>query len=271
MAFSFSNIVNKIKQQFTPKTFFNVETGEIIKSKEYKKLSEEDKKLFISESKLPTGKATEPTLETSGSKTKASEEVHRKTPSIEDMSSPRVSIFKRPKKHRGGDGRKKKEKAQARIEQKEKKQKKIEKKKAKTYKEIAPPKPPKKIVRELETKLKETPQLIDSIEMLRRQLLDLERKAYPMFDLSMAKGYLTSILDENEAYYEGTSTYVNYILEHEEEISMLLTNIEYDSTQQKVDTAVTELASLLNMGTLSSLQQDTLDHVHDSYGWDENG
>ena len=61
MAFSFKVFINKIKEGFTPKTYMNVDTGEIIKKREFKKLSPIEQEEYITvpnkpkEKELPKG------------------------------------------------------------------------------------------------------------------------------------------------------------------------------------------------------------------------
>lgn len=261
MAFSFKNIINKIKQQFTPKTFLNIDTGEIIKSKEYKQLEATQKELY-----LPTRKIG---LESDS----VQQEVNKiKTPN-QQVNQTRI---KKPVQEKPKTGkiiskeereRRKEFRKELGIDKRTNKSK--EKKREKdTYEDIKPPKPPKKITQELEEKLAEPPVPIDSIESLKAQIRELERKNFPMVDLSSARGFLMSIIEDNEGYYEDTNDYHNYLIQNEEEISEAITSVEYyGSTQEEIDGYLTELATLLNMGALSSLQSDELENIRNAYGW----
>lgn len=282
MAFSFDNIVNRIKQQFKPKTFFNVETGEIIKSKEYKKLDEEQKKLYIKETALPREQVSTPIIDTNGYKPKGTEEVKssRVESTEEDLTSGRIYRPKvRQRKPRGKDKKPRKKRESKSKEAKENKTKpnkpktKTSENKKKTYKDVKPPAPPKDITKEFEKNMEQPLPIIDNIQALKTEIVNLERKTYPVYDLSGTRSYLLGIVEDMEAYYEGTSDYSNYLKENEDEIAELLWEIQYESKdQEKIDTAITQLATLLNMGTLSPMQQDKLDYIHDNYGWsDTNG
>lgn len=342
MAFSFDNLINKIKQQFKPKTYLNVDTGEVIKKRIYKTLEETEKSSYIPTDKFEetTGRLPQTTAETfepnkprisvpssteygettkgftipksstyydrqerererqerkihkADLKQREREERNRKRKEQKEknrIEREQREFDKRNKsKWERENKRWKERKEKERIKQDEREAKKrqraidkadrerkkkyekaVEKweKKQKTYEDVKPPAPPKDITKELETKLKEEPVSIYSIDKLKQELNSLERKNFPMLDLSGTRSFLLGIVEEMENYYEGTDTYVNYLMENEEDIAELIQVIEYDSQQEEVELAITNLATLLNMGILSDFQQDDLDYVQNTYGW----
>lgn len=274
MAFSFDNIVNRIKQQFKPKTFFNVETGEIIKSKEYKKLDEEQKKLYIKETALPKEQVSAPIIDTSGYKPKGTEEVKssRVESTEEDLTSGRIYRPKvRQRKPRGKD--KKPRKKRKPSPKKETVKAKETSPKKKTYKDVKPPAPPKELTDMIQQSSELGSVTIDDLSSLKAELSQMTRHNYPWMDLSEDRNYLLSIVEEMEAYYEGTSTYEEYIKENYETISELITAIEYydSDNPDQIKNNVIELATKLNMGVLSAMQMDTLDDLRNQWGWNTNG
>lgn len=345
MAFSFDNLINKIKQQFKPTTYLNVDTGEVIKKRIYKTLDETEKSSYIptdkfeettgrlpqtkvevfepSKPRISTPKSTQVSGTTKGftipksstyydrqerdrerqerkihkAELKQREREERNTKRKEQKEKNRIEREQREFEKRNKskwereNQRWKERKEKERIKQEEREAKKrqraidkadrerkkkyekaVEKweKKHKTYEDVKPPAPPTDITKKLETNMEKPLPIIDSIEALKRELTELERKVYPIYDLSSTRSYLLGIVEEMEAYYEGTSDYANYLKDNEEEIADKLWIIQYESKdQEKIDTAITQLATLLNMGTLSPLQQDDLDYIHNNYGWDD--
>ena len=342
MAFSFDNLINKIKQQFKPQTYLNVDTGEVIKKRIYKTLEETEKSAYIPTDKfeetigrLPQTKAEviEPskprisvprTTEVSGTtkgftipksrtyydreerererqerkirrqELKEKERIERNKAKQEQKEKNRIAReqkeFENKKKskwereNKRWKARKEKEKIKEQEREAKKRQKAVDKaererrkkyekavdkweKKKKTYEDVKPPTPPKEITKDLENRLKETPVDIYDINKLKQELSNLERKNFPMIDLSGTRSFLLGIVEEMENYYEGTDTYVNYIKENEEEIAELITVIEYDSDQEEVEISIVNLSTLLNMGALSAFQQDDLDYIQNTYGW----
>lgn len=277
MAFSFDNIVNRIKQQFKPKTFFNVETGEIIKSKEYKKLNEEQKKSYIKETALPREQVSAPIIDTNKYNLKSTGEL--KSTKLESTEEDLKGIrFKLPthkpplkRKPRGKD--KKPRKKRKPSPKKETVKAKETSSKKKTYKDVKPPSPPKEITDNLQYGLTQEPIVINDLEALKTELSNLQRRNRPWIDLSEDRNYLLSIVEEMEAYYEGTSEYEDYIKENYEVISELITAIEYydSDNPEQIKNNVIELATKLNMGVLSAMQMDTLDDLRNQWGWNTNG
>jgi hypothetical protein len=343
MAFSFDNIINKIKQQFKPKTYINTDTGEVIKKRIYKQLSEEEKQVYISAPKFdevsqriptPTNQIKSPTkhnvsfnnqtqdytASTNTPRLASNQDYYDKQEREQERQERKIRKAELTQREREERRRKRKEileknriereqrefdkrnkskwerenkrwkerkekesikqeereakKRQRAIdkadrERKKKYEKAVEKweKKQKTYEDVKPPAPPKNITKELETKLKEEPVAIYSIDKLKQELNALERKNFPMIDLSGTRSFLLGIVEDMENYYEDTDTYVNYLMENEEDIAELIQVIEYDSQQEEVEIAITNLATLLNMGILSDFQQDDLDYVQNTYGW----
>lgn len=277
MAFSFDNIVNRIKQQFKPKTFFNVETGEIIKSKEYKKLDEEQKKSYIKETALPREQVSAPIIETNKYNLKPTGEL--KSTKLESTEEDLKGIrFKLPthkpplkRKPRGKD--KKPRKKRKPSPKKETVKTKETSPKKKTYKDVKPPAPPKELTDMIQQSSELGSVTIDDLSSLKAELSQMTRHNYPWMDLSEDRNYLLSIVEEMEAYYEGTSTYEEYIKENYETISELITAIEYydSDNPDQIKNNVIELATKLNMGVLSAMQMDTLDDLRNQWGWNTNG
>ena len=342
MTFSFDNLINKIKQQFKPKTYLNVDTGEVIKKKIYKTLEETEKSSYIptdkfeettgrlpqtkaetfepSKPRISVPKATDDGGITNGftiPKSSTYYDRQERERERQEHKIHKVELKQREREERNRKRKEQKEKNRIEREQREfdkrnkskwerenkrwkerkekesikqeereakKRQRAIDKadrerkkkyekavekweKKQKTYEDVKPPAPPKNITKELETKLKEEPVAIYSIDKLKQELNALERKNFPMIDLSGTRSFLLGIVEEIENYYEDTDTYVNYLMENEEDIAELIQVIEYDSEQEEVELAITSLATLLNMGILSDFQQDDLDYVQNTYGW----
>ena len=343
MAFSFDNLINKIKQQFKPKTYLNVDTGEVIKKRIYKSLEETEKSSYIPTDKfeettgrLPQTKAeviepstprisppkpSEPSGTTKGFTIPKSSTYYNREDRERERQERKLHKAELKQREREERNRKRKEqkeknriereqreydkrnkskwerenkrwkerKEKERIKQEEREAKKrqraidkadrerkkkyekaVEKweKKHKAYEDVKPPAPPKDVTKELEKNMGKPLPVIDNIQALKNEIANLERKAYPVYDLSGTRGYLLGIIEDMETYYEGTSDYSDYLIQNEDEIAELLWEIQYESKdQEKIDTAITQLATLLNMGTLSLFQQDELDYLHDNYGW----
>lgn len=303
MAFSFRNIIEKIKEQFTPQTFINIDTGEVIKKRQYKELSEEEKEIYISKTKLPTGRTKAEEI-VSQTKTRGSiEEIHSSSPTLEqeDYSNgvryPKNKSYQRTKSSTDKKPRKTKEKKEKQSQEstkkpkdktkekqpqestkkpkdKTKQQKKDTSKKSKDY---TPPKPPKNVTKELEQRMELPPPTIDTVEVLKTRLANLERKNEPMFDLSSVGANLLSIVENNEAYYEqedGKNPYIDYLLQNMEQISDLINKIEYFGSgdnnnnwvQQEIAGYITTLANVLNNGALSLVEAEQLaDSIENSW------
>ena len=357
MAFDFRNIIGKIKDQFKPKTYFNVDTGEVIKRRIYNKLDEKEKSTYIPtvkfddiKPKLPkeeikqtshnktripnTFNTTSNTsIETKGTRVpfsryisnreereeerrirklrkvelkqrereerqRARKEQAEKTrlareqKQFEDRNKSRQQKeqerwYKRKEKEqtkadikRQKAIDKQKQKAQKRWEEEQEKwkkrkekeaQKEIEKAKTepkkkgrpkgsknkpkeKTYEDVKPEAPPKKITKDIEKRSAETTTIGD-IDTLKKRLLDLQRKEYPLLDLSNLGEYLYNMVENNEAYYEqedGTNTYDDYLIQNMEDIDEAIKSVEYyGSTQEEIGGFITHLTNKLNMGALS--------------------
>lgn len=353
MAFDFRNIIGKIKDQFKPKTYFNVDTGEVIKRRIYNKLDEKEKSTYIPsikfeeiKPKLPKVEAQEP----AHNKTIISKKPIVKTNNSNDTTGTRVPFSRyisnreerrfrklrkvelkqrereerqRARKEQAEKTRlareqkqfedrnksrqqkeqerwykrkekeqtkadikrqkaidKQKQKAQKRWEEEQEKwkkrkekeaQKEIEKAKTepkkkgrpkgsknkpkeKTYEDVKPEAPPKKITKDIEKRSAETTTIGD-IDTLKKRLLDLQRKEYPLLDLSNLGEYLYNMVENNEAYYEqedGTNTYDDYLIQNMEDIDEAIKSVEYyGSTQEEIGGFITHLTNKLNMGALS--------------------
>lgn len=86
-------------------------------------------------------------------------------------------------------------------------------------------------------------------------MLDLQRKEYPLLDLSDLGQYLYNMVENNETYYEqedGSNPYDNYLIENMEDIDEAIKSVEYyGSTQEEIGGFITHLTNKLNMGALS--------------------
>ena len=268
MAFSFSNLINKIKEQFTPQTLINIETGEVIKKRQLKNIPEAEKELYISSTKLPTGRTKAVELEHHAKQTGGASEVHRKvqgTKEVNDSGGSVSQIRQRKKKERKTKEQRKKEKQLKLKEKKERNKLKGSKNKTKDY---MPPAPPKNLLPNLDINAETLP-VINTVDELKKQLLELENKANPNINLSSIGQELYNIVEENEAYNEqedGTNPYIDYLNENMEEISSLISSIEhyyYLHDDVPLTGQITTLANILNMGALSILQAEQLaDYTH---------
>ena len=139
-----------------------------------------------------------------------------------------------------------------------------------TPKSVLPKKPPTKVVKDLEKRMSQPTITVNNIDELKKRLEELERKAYPFFDVEAPKAMLLSIVENAEAYYENEiETYYQYLTENEETIAGLITDIEYRaSTQDEFNNAVTNLATILNMQPLSTYESEELAETleRNSYG-----
>ena len=287
MAFSFRNIIDRIKEQFTPQTFINIDTGEVIKKRQYKELSEEQKEIYISKTKLPTGKTKAEEIVSQSKPSTRTEEVHGRTPAMEqeDYSTgvryPKFKTKQRKKRGKDKNPRKPREKKEKQPQEstkkpkdKTKEQKKDTTKKSKDYN---PPKPPKNVTKELEQRMELPPPTIDTVEALKNRLANLERKNEPLFDLSSVGAELLSLVENNETYYEqenGSNPYIDYLLQNMEQISDLINKIEYFGSgdnnntwlQQEIGGFITTLANVLNNGALSLMEAEQLaDSIENSW------
>lgn len=126
--------------------------------------------------------------------------------------------------------------------------------KEKTFDNVKPEKPPKKITKDIEQRSAEAP-LIGDIETLKQRLLELTRKEYPLIDLSSLGQYLHDMVENNEAYYEqddGSNPYDDYLIINMEDIDEAIKSVEYyGSTQEEIGGFITHLTNKLNMGALS--------------------
>lgn len=287
MAFSFKYIVNKIKEQFTPQTFINIDTGEVIKKRQYKQLEAEEKELYISKTKLPTGKTKAEEIVSQTKPSTRTEEVHGRAPALEQEDYSTGVRYPKPKskqrKKRGADKKPRKPRAKEekqpqentkKFKDKTKDQKKDTTKKSKDYK---PPKPPKIVTKELDKRMELPPPTIDTVEALKTRLANLERKNEPLFDLSSVGAELLAIVENNETYYEqenGSNPYIDYLLQNMEQISDLINKIEYFGSgdtsntwlQQEIGGFITTLANVLNNGALSLMEAEQLaDSIENSW------
>lgn len=300
MAFSFRNIINRIKEQFTPQTFINIDTGEVIKKRQYKQLEAEEKELYVSKTKLPTGKTKAEEIISQTKPRTRTEEVHGRTPALEQedystgVRTPHIK--RRNRKKRGEDKQPRKQREDYsrdnkktepkdkwyrdvdwNVNEKEKKKRGRPKGSKNKPKDYTPPKPPKNVTKELEQRMELPPPTIDTIEALKNRLANLERKNEPLFDLSSVGANLLAIVENNEAYYEeenGSNPYIDYLLQNMEQISDLINKIEYFGSgdnnntwlQQEIGGYITTLANVLNNGALSIMEAEELaDSIENSW------
>lgn len=108
------------------------------------------------------------------------------------------------------------------------------------------------------------PKAIDYVQIVRRQIEELERKVRPELSIDTRKNELLAILDDNETYYsENEGEYANYLKSKEQEIAPCLHAIEYDSDPGVVNWNFIHLARLLNRGTLSADQSERMTEYYD--------
>ena len=252
MAFSFKNIINKIKEQFKPPSYFNVDTGEIIKKRIYKQLDEREKSSYIPSVKFDEitkqPKITKPEIK-EPSKQKPVQPKQTK-PAIEKEETIKSIKIKKNKK-----GRKKGSK---------------NKPKEKTYEDVKPPKPPKEIEKHIETQREDLIPTISSVDELKARLQEIERKIHPVMDLSSTREFFLSIVEENETYYEeeNANPYIDYLIQNSEQIAEAIYSVEYlGSTQEDVQGYISSLAYLLNMGALTPMQAEQLADITESGMW----
>lgn len=99
-----------------------------------------------------------------------------------------------------------------------------------------------------------------------RTFYDSKSGMYPV-DISAKKNILFEIIDDsiNEV---GEEEYEKYLSVHQEEISTYCSIITYASDQQTVETALTNLATALNMTPLSHSQAERVSiYTETMYGW----
>ena len=231
------NMIDKMKSVFTPTEFINMNTGEVIKRRQLKTLSEEEKQDYIKADEFEILSQTYP-------QSNITENIRKK----KDI---------KPKK----------------IKQNIRKQNKPNVSKSNSLglrkqKEDKPPKAPRKIEKQVAKNMQEEPPVIDSIEALKKRLSELHRKSAPFFDLTSHREYLIQIVEDTELSTEDETIYYEYLKEHEGEIAELINQIEWRaSKQEEIEARVTQLATLLNMGSLSMLQAERLGEVLESWSY----
>ena len=232
MAISFKSLINRIKETFPPSQFMNVETGEVFSRRSYNKLTKEEQEQFVN---------------------------IKRTPLQTDDYVAKTNFNRSAEESKPGTTKSFRRKTLADT-----------KSKTTTTKSIMPSKPPAKVVKDLEKRMSQPTITVNNIDELKKRLEELERKAYPFFDVEAPKAMLLSIVENAEAYYENEiETYYQYLTENEETIAGLITDIEYRaSTQDEFNNAVTNLATILNMQPLSTYESEELAETleRNSYG-----
>lgn len=104
------------------------------------------------------------------------------------------------------------------------------------------------------------------IHTTQQELSELERKHYPFFPIEKRKQVLIDIFDDTVTYYsEDLSQLEEYLAENQNDISIHLNIISYDSKAENVNVSFAHLGALLNVTPLSMSQAEDLSAISDFY------
>lgn len=107
-----------------------------------------------------------------------------------------------------------------------------------------------------------------SLEALGNNLADLKREVPPPFPIEHRKNALLAIFDDTITLHEQQGTldqYENYIVEHMGEIEGHLNVIRFDSKEERIEASFASVARILNQGSLSVSQAESLSHMAEYY------
>lgn len=107
-----------------------------------------------------------------------------------------------------------------------------------------------------------------SLETLGNNLADLKREVPPPFPIEHRKNALLAIFDDTITLHEQQGTldqYENYIVERMCEIEGHLNVIRFDSKEERIEASFASVARILNQGSLSVSQAESLSHMAEYY------
>lgn len=107
-----------------------------------------------------------------------------------------------------------------------------------------------------------------SLETLGNNLADLKREVPPPFPIEHRKNALLAIFDDTITLHEQQGTldqYENYIVERMGEIEGHLNVIRFDSKEERIEASFASVARILNQGSLSVSQAESLSHMAEYY------
>ena len=103
---------------------------------------------------------------------------------------------------------------------------------------------------------------ISIIDTIRARLERLERISNDKrIVIDERKRGLIAIFDDTIEQYEDLHAYEEYLRAHEEDISELINEISYESVSEKVEQSFVNLARILNQGSLSLIQAESISRM----------
>lgn len=107
-----------------------------------------------------------------------------------------------------------------------------------------------------------------SLETLGNNLADLKREVPPPFPIEHRKNALLAIFDDTITLHEQQGTldqYEDYIVGRMGEIEGHLNVIRFDSKEERIEASFASVARILNQGSLSVTQAESLSHMAEYY------
>lgn len=94
---------------------------------------------------------------------------------------------------------------------------------------------------------------LNLIDKIRQILQDIERKAYPKYDIEERKGLLIRTFEDSVNIYD-PHEFIKYLQANEADIMAEIQVIEYDSNQDSINASFLRLMMILNVANLSEAQ-----------------